>query len=60
MDAGRLAREAQIVVAAIALLVVGILRDHLSLLVVLATVAGSLYLSWRAVRPEVSRGDRSH
>jgi hypothetical protein len=54
MDSSRLARESQILVAAAALLTVGLLRDHLSLLVVLATVVGSLYLSWRAVRTDHS------
>jgi len=59
MDAGRLAREAQIAVAAVALLTVGFASEHLSLLVVLATVTGALYLSWRGLRPEPSNRDQN-
>lgn len=57
MDVGRLVRDAQIAIAAVALLLVGILREQLSLLVALATVAGALYLGWRGLRtqPEAAR-----
>ena len=49
MNIRRLARESQVLLAAAALITVGILRDHLSLLVVIVTVVGSLYLGWSGV-----------
>ena len=49
VDIARLARESQVLVAAATLIAVGILRDQLSLLVVLVAVVGSLYLGWNGV-----------
>jgi arginine exporter protein ArgO len=49
MDMRRLARESQILVAAAALITVGLLREQLSLLVVFVAVVGSLYLAWNGV-----------
>lgn len=49
MDFGRLARESQVLLAAAALVTVGVLRDQLSLLVLIVAVVGSLYLGWNGV-----------
>jgi hypothetical protein len=49
MDLGRLARESQVLLAAAALITVGIFRDQVGLLVVLVAVIGSLYLGWNGV-----------
>lgn len=52
MDMGRLARASQGLLAAVALVAVGIFRDQVSLVVVIVAVVGSLYMSWRAVHAE--------
>ena len=49
MNMGRLARESQVLVAAAALVTVGLLRDQVSVLVLIAAVAWSLYVGWNSV-----------
>jgi hypothetical protein len=49
MDFGRLARESQVLLAAVGLVVVGLLWDQLSLPVVMVTVVAGLTLGWNGV-----------
>lgn len=52
MDMGRLARESQVLVATAALVAVGLLRDQVSVLVLMGAVVWCLYLGWRAEHVE--------
>ena len=53
MDLGRLARESRVLLGVAGLIAIGILRDQVSLMVVLVAVVGSLWVGWGGVRATV-------
>lgn len=50
MDLGRLARESRVLVGVAGLIAIGILRDQVSLVVVLVGLVGALWIGWGGVR----------
>lgn len=53
MDIRRLVREGQVLLAAAAIVTVGLLQSHLSIMIVLLTVLASLFVAWNGVSATV-------